>query len=105
MEEPMSPSPFTSLYRNPLGQTQGGFMKSSCSLSFWLASATRVVLGVAILPLLAGLAWSPAVAQNRDRTILSVQAPVGFKPFTPKDVQEGKAKLVEHYNPAQMLRL
>ena len=47
-----------------------------------------------------GIAQSPVKAPSAPQP-----GPAGFQPYTPPVIQQGKAKIIGHYNPQQMLRV
>ena len=84
-------------------------MKSpqSDSLSFRSKIDCKFVsLSILLLLIVAGFFSPRGIAQSSVKAPPAPQqGPVGFQPYTPPVIQQGKAKLIGHYNPEQMLRV
>ena len=82
-------------------------MKSpqACSLSSRSKINCKFV-SLLLLLIAVGFLSPRGIAQSSVKaTPAPQQGPVGFQPYTPSVIQQGKAKLIGHYNPAQMLRV
>jgi hypothetical protein len=84
-------------------------MKSpqTCSLSFTSRINCKFVsLSILLFLMVAGFFPPRGIAQSSVKAPPAPQqGPVGFQPYTPPVIQQGKAKLIGHYNPEQMLRV